>query len=140
MQENIIPLTIFLVLLIIIISISGCIENTQSNSTWGEKKISIDAIKVSNNTVGNRSEQNDTIYYVSGYVFNQNPFEALDPKITVTTYYANGTVFAVNDTPYVNPKNLPANDKSYFYARFEDPDKKIAKFEVKVLGAKGELV
>lgn len=119
---------------------SGCIDNTKANSTWGEKKISLDDIKISNTTVGNRSENNDSVYYVSGYILNQNSFEALDPKIKVTTYYANGTVFAVNEKPYLDPKNLPANDKSYFYARFEDPDKKIAKFEVKVLSAKGELV
>lgn len=117
---------------------SGCIENTKSNSTWGEKKLSMDSIKVSNNTVGNRSENNDSVYYVNGYIINQNPFEALDPKITVTTFDSNGTVFAVNDIPYMEPKNLPANDKSYFYARFEDPDKKIAKFEVKIISAKGE--
>ncbi|WP_237739688.1 hypothetical protein [Methanobacterium formicicum] len=98
----------------------------------------MDAIKISNNTVGNRSEKNDSIYYVYGYVINQNPIEALEPKITITTYYSNGAIFAVNDTPYMEPKNLPANDKSYFYARFEDPDKKIATFEVKVLSAKGE--
>ncbi|MBF4475238.1 hypothetical protein [Methanobacterium formicicum] len=126
--------------LLIIMANSGCIDNTKANSTWGEKKISLDDIKISNTTVGNRSENNDSVYYVSGYILNQNSFEALDPKIKVTTYYANGTVFAVNEKPYLDPKNLPANDKSYFYARFEDPDKKIAKFEVKVLSAKGELV
>ena len=119
---------------------SGCIDTNKTNNTWGEKKISMDAIKVSNSTVGNRSENNDSIYYVSGSILNQNTFEALDPKITVTTYYSNGTVFAVNDTPYLNPQNIPANGKSSFYARFDDPDKKIAKFEVKVLDAKGELV
>lgn len=136
MRKNVIFLTI--ILFVFSIFISGCIETTKSNATWGEKRISLDAIKVSNNTVGNRSETNESIYYIRGYVLNLNPFEALDPKITVNTYYANGTVFAVNETPYLDPKNLPANDKSYFYARFEDPDKKIAKFEVKILSAKGE--
>ena len=119
-------------------SISGCIDNTMANNTWGDKKISLDAIKISNSTVNNRSENNDSIYYVSGHILNQNSFEALDPKITVTTYYSNGTVFAVNDTPYIDPKNIPANGKSYFYARFDDPDKKIAKFEVKIVSAKGQ--
>jgi hypothetical protein len=120
------------------VACSGCIENTTANSTWGEKKLSMDAIKVSNSTVGNRSENNDSVYYVSGYILNQNPYEALDPKIEVTTYYSNGTVFAVNNTLYLNPNNLPANGKSYFYAKFEDPDKKIATFEVKFLSAKGQ--
>ncbi|MBI5459251.1 hypothetical protein [Methanobacterium sp.] len=123
--------------ILIILANSGCIDNTKANNTWGEKKISMDAIKVSN-SVGNRSENNDSLYYVSGSILNQNPFEALDTKITVTTYYSNDTVFAVNDTPYLNPQNIPANGKSSFYARFDDPDKKIAKFEVKILSAKGE--
>jgi len=130
-------LTIFL-LLICFTSLSGCIDNTKINGTWGEKKLSMDAIKVSNNTVGNRSENNDSIYYVSGHISNQNPYEALNPKIKVTTYYSNGTIFAVNDTPYLNPQNIPANGKSTFYAKFEDPNKQIARFEVKILSAKGQ--
>jgi capsule polysaccharide export protein KpsE/RkpR len=136
MVKKILFIVIVSFLLITMFS-SGCIDNTKANSTWGEKKISLDALKVSN-PVGNRSENNDSVYYVSGYILNQNSFEALDPKIKITTYYANGTVFAVNETPYLDPKNLPANDKSYLYACFEDPDKKIAKFEVKILSAKGE--
>jgi len=133
-----IVIAVLIVLIVGIISISGCIENTKANSTWGEKKISLDAIKVSNNTTGNRSERNDSIYYVSGYINNNNPHEAFKVKITVTTFYSNGTVFAVNDTPYLDPKNIPANSESYMYARFSDPDKKIAKYEVKILDAKAE--
>ena len=138
MRKTAIIILVVVLILVCIISISGCIQNTKANNTWGEKKISLDAIKVSNNTVGNRSENNDSIYYVSGDILNQNPYEALDPKIHVTTYYANGTVFAVNDTPYLKPQNIPATGKSYFYARFEDPNKQIAKFEVKILSAKGQ--
>lgn len=137
MKKNIDIIIMFLVF-ICLTSISGCIDNTKANGTWGEKKLSMDAIKVSNDTTGNRSENNNSVFYVYGYIINNNTIEALDPKIIVTTYYSNGTVFAVNDNPYMEPKNLPANDKTYFYARFEDPDKKIAKFEVKVLSAKGE--
>jgi len=137
MGKKLLAITVLSFILLALAS-SGCIDNTKSNSTWGEKKISLDTIKVSDDTVGNRNENNDSIYYVSGYITNQNSFEALDPEINVITYYSNGTVFAVNDTHYIDPKNIPANGKSYFYARFEDPDKKIAKFEVKVISAKGE--
>lgn len=121
-----------------IIFSSGCVDNTKSNNTWGEKKLSLDSLKISDSTVGNRSEENESIYYVSGSISNKNSFEALDPKIQITTYYVNGTVFAVNDTPNLKPQNIPANGKSYFYARFEDPNKQIAKFEVKILSAKGQ--
>lgn len=136
-MNKIIPiLSISLILGVLLIS--GCIDNTKSNSTWGEKKLSLDTLKISNSTVGNRSEQNDSIYYVSGYISNKNSFEALNPKIQITTYYANGTVFAVNDTPYLDPQNIPGTGKSYFYARFEDPNKQISRFEVKILSAKGQ--
>lgn len=121
-----------------VIITSGCIDTTKTNSTWGEKKISMDTLQVSSSTIGNRSETNDSIYYVGGYITNKNSFEALDPKIEVITYYSNGTVFAVNNTPHLDPLNIPANGKSTFYARFEDPNKQIAKFEVRILSAKGQ--
>lgn len=129
---------IMTILLLGIISISGCIDTQKTNSTWGEKKLLTDLIKVSNGTVGNRSEENESIYHVYGYIENDNPFEALDPKIKVYTYFSNGTEYAVNDTPYLEPKNIPATGKSYFYARFEDPNKQIATFEVKIISAKGQ--
>jgi hypothetical protein len=137
MEKKIFTILIF-ALIILSVANSGCIENTKANSTWGEKKLSLDSLQISNSTVGNRSEENESIYYVSGSISNENSFEALDPKVRVTTYYANGTVFAVNDTPRLNPQNIPANGKSTFYAQFEDPSKKIAKFEVKILSAKGQ--
>jgi capsule polysaccharide export protein KpsE/RkpR len=136
-MNKIIPILSISIILGVLL-ISGCIDNTKSNSTWGEKKLSLDTLKISNSTVGNRSEQNDSIYYVSGYISNKNSFEALNPKIQITTYYANGTVFAVNDTPYLDPQNIPGTGKSYFYARFEDPNKQISRFEVKILSAKGQ--
>lgn len=117
---------------------SGCIKNTEANSTWGEKQISLDAIKVSDNTTGNRSETNESRYYVWGYIDNNNPLEAIDAKIKVTTFDANGTAVAVNETPYLRPPNLPANGSSYFYARFNDPDKKISTYKVEILDAKAE--
>lgn len=137
---RLIKLILFIFLIIGLLSISGCIDSQKVNNTWGEKQISMDAIKVSNSTVGNRSENNDSIYYVKGSITNQNSFEALDPKIEVITYYSNGTVFAVNDTPYLDPKNIPATGKSYFYAQFEDQNKQIAKFQVKILSAKGQIL
>jgi len=130
---------LILLILIGIILNSGCIENTKSNSTWGEKKLSMDAIKISDNTTGNRSETNESRYYVSGYVTNDNPYEALELKLRITTFTSNGSVFAVNDNPYVEPKSIPANGASYFYASFSDPDKNITKYEVKILSAKGEF-
>lgn len=137
MNKKITILT-FLLLIGIILN-SGCIENTKSNSTWGEKKLSMDAIKISDNTTGNRSETNESRYSVSGYVTNGNPYEALELKLRITTFTSNGSVFAVNEKPYLEPKSIPANGASYFYASFSDPDKNITKYEVKILSAKGEF-
>jgi len=136
-MRNITPFLIIILLISIIFS-SACIENTKANNTWGEKKISIESISISNDTNGNHSEQNDSVYYVNGYLINKNPYEALNVKINVITYYSNGTIFAINNTPYLNPKNIPANGKSYLYARFEDPDNKIVRFDIKIIDAKGE--
>ncbi|BDZ71684.1 hypothetical protein [Methanobacterium petrolearium] len=69
---------------------------------------------------------------------NDNPYEALNVKIRVTVFGYNGTEIAVNETPYIDPKSIPAQGESFFYARFSDPDKKITKYEVKIISAKAE--
>lgn len=135
MEKNITILFIFIITIGVIFS-SGCANTTQANSTWGEKKIAPGSIKVSD-AVANRSIDNESVYYVRGNLKNQNSFDALDVKIKVITYDKNGTVFAVNETPYIDPKNIPAEGKSYFYARFNDPEKKIDRFEIQILGALG---
>ncbi|MGI6483984.1 MAG: hypothetical protein ACOX08_12080 [Methanobacterium sp.] len=130
-------LTIIFFFIIASLFCSGCIENTKNN-TWGEKKISLNELKISNNTKSNRSETNESKYYVYGYIENDNFFEAIYLKMKITTYYVNGTVFAVNTTPYIDPKNIPGKGSSFFYARFYDPDQKIHNFTVEILSAKGE--
>lgn len=129
--------TILMSLLLGTIICSGCIA-FKANSTWGEKKLSMESIKISNNTTGNRSETNESRYYVSGYVINKNPYDALEIKLRVTTYTYNGSLFAVNDKPFVKPKNIPANGVSYFYANFSDPNRNITKYQVNIISAKGE--
>ena len=131
-------LTIFLVI-VFLINVCGCIDNTKANSTWGEKKISLDAIKVSQNTTGNRSETNESRYYVYGYIENDNPFEAFNLKMKITTFYENGTVFAVNTTPKIKPQTIPGKGSSFFYARFHDPHQNIHNFTVEISSAKGEF-
>lgn len=137
MGKKILTIIIFSFILLVIAN-SGCIENTKANSTWGEKKISLNAIKISDNTTGNHSETNESTYYVYGYIDNNNFYEAFNPKITVTTFDSNGNIFAVNETPYIDPKNLPAKGSSIFYATFYDPDNQISNFSVEIVDAKAE--
>ena len=130
--------TIIIILVIIaIIGLSGCAKKT-SNSTFGEKHISLDSIKVSNYTNGNYSEHNNTIYYVSGYIINKNPIDALNVKLKVITYDSNNDTVAINETPTLNPKSIPANGNSALYARFYDPEKRIVRFKIQIIDAKAE--
>ena len=99
----------------------------------------MDAIKISQNTTGNHSETNESRYYVKGYIINNNPYEALEIKLRITTYTSNGSVFAVNEKPYLQPKAIPAYGESFFYARFSDPFQEISRYDVKILSAKGEF-
>lgn len=133
-------LLVILILLTIIAGISGCTTKTATNGTFGEKKLSLDAVTVSENTTGNRSETNDTRYYVSGYLINGNEIDALNVKLMVTTFDAQNNTVAVNDTPYFEPKDIPANGNSRFYARFSDPDKRIVYFKVEIVDAKSKLI
>ena len=133
-------ISLFLVLLIIsTVSISGC-ETKTANQTWGEQKVSPDLIKTSNNTTGEFKERNNTGYYVvTGYLINQNPGEAFDIKMNVSGYDANNTLVSSNTTPYINPKSIPGRGQSYFGARLKDPEHKIVRFEVKILGAHAQI-
>jgi len=133
-------IVMILILITVLVAISGCTTKTATNGTFGEKKLSLDAITVSENTTGNRSERNDTLYYVTGYIVNGNPIDALNVKLKVTTYDSQNNTVAVNDTPYLEPKDILSNGNSYFYARFDDPEKKIVKFKVEILDAKSKLL
>lgn len=131
---------VILIILTIIAGISGCTTKTATNGTFGEKKLSLDAITVSENTTGNRSETNDTRYYVSGYLINGNENDALNVKIKVTTFDAQNNTVAINETPSLDPDDIPVNENSRFYARFSDPDKRIVNFKVEILDAKSKLL
>jgi hypothetical protein len=135
MIKNIIMI---LLLLTFIIGISGCNEKSAVNGTWGEKKISISSIKVSDNTTGDRYELNDSIYYVNGYILNENQYDALNVKIKVTTYDSQDNIVMVKNITRLNPKNIPSNGNSEFYAIFSDPEKRIVKFKVEVLNAQSQ--
>lgn len=131
---------VIIVIILLMVVICGCTTKTAPNGTFGGKNLSLDAITVSGNTTGNYSEMNDTHYYVTGYLINGNQIDALNVKLKVTTYDSKNNTLAVNETPYLDPKDIPANGNSYFYASFSDPDKKIVNFKVEILDAKSRLL
>lgn len=125
---------------IFLAGMSGFAINTTSNSTWGEKQISIDAINVLNNSTEDIYEYNGTTYsYLKGYVKNNNEYDAFNVKMNSTAYDESDNIVATNDTVYLKFKNIPAGGESYFYVIYPDPEKKITRIEVNVIGAKSEL-
>lgn len=139
LMQKIVPILLIL-LIVCIISSSGCLNTNKTNKTWGQKDISLDAIKVSNNITADYYESdNGTIYYyIEGYLQNTNLIDALDVKLKVTFYDSKGNVVAINSTPYLYPKNIPAKGNSSFYVEFPDPDKKIFTYKVEILSARAE--
>lgn len=125
---------IILSFLIIIISISGCTNKNATNGTFGEKTVSLNTFKI--DIID--AEHHDSVFYIDGNITNNNGFDALDVEMEATAYDENGTVIAVNKTPYIDPKNIPAQSVSYFYFEFNDPDNKIVKYEVKIISAQSK--
>lgn len=137
MKRSIIPL--ILLLITATVFTSGCVTKT-ANQTWGEQKINLSLIEVANNTTAEHYEWEGTQYfYIDGYLVNKNPYDALEVKLKATFYDAQGNVVAVNDTPYLEPKNIPANGNTYFYFEYPDQDKKIVNYQVEILSAKAQF-
>lgn len=133
---------IIMFLLACVLCTSGCIKTTPTNSTFGEKKISLDSLKVLNNTrSGNYTSESTNHYYVEGNISNSNPIDALNVKIKATFYDINGSAVVTNKTVYVylEPKNIPANGISYFYIEVPDPKQEIVDFKINVIRAEAEL-
>lgn len=138
MGNKLLFIIIFSLMLITVVN-SGCIKDTTANSTWGEKKISLDALKIANNTTaGNDTYEGTNYYFIEGYVLNNNPFNALEVEMKSTFYAANGSVVTTNNTVYLEPKTIPANGMSYFYFEVADPNKLIVKYKIDIVNAKAE--
>ncbi len=133
MLKKFIPILI----LLFIVGISGCTVKEAGNGTFGEKTISLDSIKVLNNTTSDRYEYNGTSYfYIEGYVQNNNKWDAFNVKMRAIAYDKDGKIFETNDTVYLDPKNIPGGGKSYFFFGFVDQNETITKYDVKLVDAK----
>lgn len=138
MGKKISIIIIFSFLLITVVN-SGCIKDTTANSTWGEKKISLNTLKVANNTTaGNYAYEGTNYYYVEGWIYNNNQVDALNVEMTATFYAADGSVVATNNTVFLDPKNIPPQGVSYFLLETADPNKVIVNYKIEIINAKGE--
>lgn len=127
---------IVLLLLSAVVAVSGCTNKTAPNGTFGQRNLSIDQISLSNNTTaGVDNFYGDQYYYVKGYLINNNPYDAFNVKVNATAYDAEGNIVSTNNSAYINPPNISADDLSFFYVEFLDNDNKIARAEVKVVDA-----
>lgn len=130
---------VILLLFAITVSISGCTNKTAQNGTFGEKIISINNITIINNVTAEHRERNGTnYYYITGYLKNNNKYDAFNLKMKATFYDADGNVVAINDTVYLDPKVIPTASESYFYFRFNDSNNKIVKYELQLISATSE--
>lgn len=118
------------------VSISGCTVNPNTNGTWGEKKLSLDKITVTSNTTGEPFEYKDQTYYgIWGYLENKNDYDAYNVRLEAYAYDAEGNLIATNNTPLFDSPSIPAQGITGFYVDFLDPEKKIVRFEIKIISA-----
>lgn len=128
----------FIILVIVIVGISGCTTKTATNGTFGEKIVSINSIFISDNTTADHEIVNNTkYYYIQGYLVNNNSNDAFKVKLNATAYDANGNVVAINNSAYLDPPTISAKSVSFLFIRFNDPDEKIVRYDVKVVSAQG---
>lgn len=136
MNKLVVIILIILFLIPVFWIFSGVKINPYSNQTWGEKTININAIKIVNSTGDHYEYEGQNYYYIEGYIKNLNDIDAINIQIMATAYDENGTVVATNNTPYLEPKNVPSGGNSYFYFEFLDPENRIVRYELKITAAK----
>lgn len=129
-----------LLLFAVIISISGCtITKNATNGTFGEKIVSINNITIVNNVTAEHKEYNGTYYYyITGYLKNNNKYDAFNLKMKATVFDAEGNMIAVNNTVYLESKVLPAGGESFFGFRFNDNDNRIVRYELQLINVSVE--
>jgi len=127
---------IVIILFAVLVSISGCTTKEAANGTFGEKTISLDKFEISDSYAEHYDYENMTYYYIEGNVTNKNDIDAIDLKMEATAFDENGTIVDINKSPYLDPKAIPALGVSYFYFEFSDPNKRIARYEIKIINAK----
>jgi hypothetical protein len=126
-------------LFLVVVSISGCTTKEAANGTFGEKIVSINNITIVNNVTGEHDEFNGTnYYYITGYVKNNNKYDAFHLKIKATTFDADGNIVAVDDAVYLDPKVVPGKGESFFGFRFVDNNYRIARYELQLISVDTE--
>lgn len=138
-KKIVIPITFTIVLILAITGIvltaqmSGLAVNTTANSTFGEKPPATTSDLYIVNSTGDHFDRNGTsYYYVWGYVGNKAQLGASNVQITAKVFDEYNNSIAVNSTSPYRPEVIPAEGESYYYLGFEDPERKIVRYELNV--------
>jgi hypothetical protein len=133
MDRKILIPPIILFSILFIVAISGCTIKATANSTFGEKPPATTGDLYIANSTGNHFDRNNTTYYyVWGYVGNKALKDASNVEITADVFDENDTLIATNNNASLKPETIPTEGQSRFYLRFEDPERKIVRYELKI--------
>lgn len=127
-----------LLILVVIISISGCTTRNATNGTFGERTISLDAIEILNSTSEHYEYNGTNYFYIEGYLQNNNKYDAFNIKMKVIAYDKDGNIVVTNDSVYLEPKNIQGGGQTYFSFEFIDQDQIIERYEIQLIDAKAE--
>ncbi|MBI5680857.1 MAG: hypothetical protein HZC47_08195 [Methanobacterium sp.] len=128
---------LILFLFLIMVGISGCTIDPIANSTFGEKPpLAINNLEITNSS-GAPYQYNGTNYYgIAGIVKNNGEEDTRYVKMEAIGYDKENKTIATNDTVELDPKIIQGKGKSNFYFDLYDPNKKIVRFEIKVIDVK----
>ncbi len=126
--------TLLLALILSAVMISGCTEIKAENGTWGEKEpVKASELRIVNST-GEHFDRNETsIYYVYGDLKNTAGNDAYNVVVQAKFYDAEGNLIGNNTTGTVDPDTVVGEGTSFYYVGWDDPDKKIIRYELKIV-------
>lgn len=124
---------IIILLLAVIVSFSGCTNKQAPNGTFGEKTVSIKNITILNSSTEDYEYQNTQYYIIRGSVKNNNQYDAFNLKIKATVFDANGTIVAVNNTVYLDPKVISAGGEAFYAFQFNNTNNRIVRYELQLI-------
>ncbi|AXV36697.1 MAG: FxLYD domain-containing protein [Methanobacteriaceae archaeon] len=126
--------TLLLALILSAVMISGCTEIKAENGTWGEKEpVKASELRIVNST-GEHFDRNETsIYYVYGDLKNTAGNDAYNVVVQAKFYDAEGNLIGNNTTGTVDPDTVVGEGTSFYYVGWDDPDKKIVRYELKIV-------
>ncbi len=138
-MKRIIPILV-LILVLGIVSISGCTSSDTSNSGLNYSSDNITHPEAKNVTVLNsKGYSNGNGYYIiNGTVKNKNSFGVSFIKLAVTCYDKDGNI-VTTDWAYVENTDIPSQGQSKFSFYINDPNNKITKYNIKILDADKSL-